>query len=151
MTDYNQKALALFSEGYNCAQSVLGAFAGDIGIPLRTALRLTSGFGGGISRQGEVCGAVSGAVMVLGFALGSSDPEDQEANEHTYALVQQFLRTFSEKHTHVRCCDLLGSPIDSPEKLQKVRDQDLFHTICPHLVGDAAAIAGVILAEENFS
>jgi len=151
MTNYVNKARELFDKGFNCSQSVLGAFAEDFGIPLETSLCIASGFGGGISRKGEVCGAVSGAVMAIGLASGSSDPQDKEAKEHTYILVQQFTGAFRDKHTHVRCPDLLGMDIGNPEALQQVRQQNLFETICPGLVEDAARIVAAVIAEDEIS
>lgn len=59
MGNRSQQAIELFNQGYNCAQSVLGAFCEDLGIDFETALRLSSSFGGGMGRLREVCGAVS--------------------------------------------------------------------------------------------
>ncbi|NTU86942.1 MAG: C_GCAxxG_C_C family protein, partial [Chlorobiaceae bacterium] len=62
----SERAVSIFSEGYNCAQSVLFSFSDDLGIAGDTALKIASGFGGGIGRMQEVCGAVTGGVMVIG-------------------------------------------------------------------------------------
>ena len=88
--DHGEKAEKLFKEGYNCAQSVLCAFEDVTGFERETAAKLASSFGGGLGRMREVCGAVSGAAMVLGLAKGYSDPEDFDAKKAHYALIQEF-------------------------------------------------------------
>ena len=76
---HGEKAGALFLEGYNCAQSVVLAFADEMGIPKETAARIASSFGGGLGRLREVCGCVSGMAIVAGELLGYSGPETGEA------------------------------------------------------------------------
>ena len=103
-----QKAEALFYEGYNCAQSVLLAFEDVTGFERETAAKLASSFGGGLGRMREVCGAVSGAAMVLGLAKGYSDPEDFDAKKAHYALIQEFAARFKEQNGSIICRELLS-------------------------------------------
>ena len=103
-----QRAEALFYEGYNCAQSVLCAFEDVTGIERETAAKLASSFGGGLGRMREVCGAVSGAAMVLGLAKGYSDPEDFDAKKAHYALIQEFAARFKEQNGSIICRELLS-------------------------------------------
>ena len=74
MSQYGEKAVALFHEGYNCGQAVTAAFAGEMGMSEEQALKLSVGFGGGMGRMREVCGAFSGMVLVLSGLYGSADP-----------------------------------------------------------------------------
>ena len=59
-----------FKDGCNCTQAVLLAFSDRTGLDAETAMRIASGFGGGMARMREVCGAVSGMFMAAGLILG---------------------------------------------------------------------------------
>ncbi len=105
---HGETAEQLFRNGYNCAQAVLMAFADVTGLEPDTAARLASSFGGGLGRMREVCGAVSGASMVLGLVKGYADPTDADAKKAHYHLVQEFARRFREKNGSIICRDLLS-------------------------------------------
>jgi C_GCAxxG_C_C family probable redox protein len=141
------EAEATFRGAYNCAQSVFVTFAPDLALEREVALRVAGGLGGGIGRLGsEVCGAVSGAVLVIGLKHGKYLPEDNAARERTYALVQEFARRFRALHGSLRCGELLGNDIGTPEGRQAAHDSGLHETLCPQLVRDAAAIVEELLA-----
>ena len=89
MSKYEEKAIKLFKEGYNCAQSVFLAFNDVMGLDEKTALKLSSSFGGGIARLREVCGAVSGMCMVLGVLYGYDSPTDMESKKAHYAFIRE--------------------------------------------------------------
>jgi C_GCAxxG_C_C family probable redox protein len=95
-----EKAETFFKEGYNCAQAVFCAFAEDFGIDLALAKRLSCGLGGGVGRQREVCGAVTGAVLVLGLRHG----EDKAV---VYPRVQAFCAAFAREAGSIVCRTLL--------------------------------------------
>ena len=103
-----EKAEAYFRQGYNCAQSVLLAFGDMTGLDDETALRVSSSFGGGLGRLREVCGAVSGACMVLGLVKGYTDPDDREGKRAQYRLVQEFAERFREQNGSIVCRELLS-------------------------------------------
>jgi C_GCAxxG_C_C family probable redox protein len=105
---------------------------------------MASAFGGGVGRRGEVCGAVTGALMVLGLAAGHAD-NTEASKAATYELVDEFLRRFEGAHGALGCRTLIGHRIDTPEGLQSARDAGVFKTICPALVADASAIVASIL------
>ena len=140
------QAAALFTEGYNCAQSVLAPYAEALGIPRHLALRLAAPFGGGIGCSGETCGAVTGALMVLGLKLAAIDPKDPAAKQKNYQLAQEFITQFETRHRTTICRDLLGCDISTPAGMQQARDQKLFATICPPLVKTAAELVDSLLA-----
>ena len=96
-----------FLKGYNCCQSVLLAFCEDLGIDEKTALMLSSPFGGGMGRLREVCGAVSGMFMVLGLAKGYCDPTDKSAKTRVYSEVQQLADRFEKANGSIICRELL--------------------------------------------
>lgn len=85
-------ALATFKSRFNCSQSVLYAFCDELGFDRQTALRIAAGFGGGIGRSGETCGAVTGAIMVIGLKKGMSLPDPLKSNDITYELSAEFLK-----------------------------------------------------------
>ena len=104
-------AAELFCEGYNCSQAVFAAFCDLTGYEKGEALRLASSFGGGFARHREVCGAVSGAVMVLGALYGYDEPIKEKSAEH-YARVSGFLNDFKELNQSIVCRDLLKLSAD---------------------------------------
>jgi C_GCAxxG_C_C family probable redox protein len=140
-----EKAAQLFKVGYNCSQSVLAAHANELGLPEDLALRLATPFGGGMGRRGEVCGAVSGALMVLGLKAGNTDPQDKTAKERAYALACEFQERFQARHGAILCRELLGYDIGSPEALALARAEGRFTKRCPNFVRDAAAILDEML------
>ena len=110
--DENKAKLAgeLFMQGYNCSQSVIAAWADEIGLDRQTALLVSSGFGGGMGRLREVCGAVSGAFMVLSYKFGSTDVSDGKAKAALYATIQAFASRFKQENRFdsIVCRDMLG-------------------------------------------
>ncbi len=141
------KALALHDRGANCAQAVLGAFAEKLGLDAETAMRVATGFGGGMGRLAGTCGAVTGAFMALGLARGMRKPEEKETKEAAYALVREFARRFAERNGALACRDLLGEDIGTSKGLQAARDKNLFATRCGGYIRDAAGILESMLTE----
>lgn len=140
------KAEQLFCEGYNCAQAVLAAFGDLTGLSDDTAMRIASSFGGGIARMREVCGAVSGAAMVLGLVRGSADPTDKEAKKAHYQLVQEFAAAFREQNNSIVCRELLGGVQTTPGGVPEDRTPAYYHKRpCPALVRCAAQILDQML------
>lgn len=132
-------ALERFSKDRNCCQSILEVFGPQRGLDADLALRLATGFGGGMGRMGEVCGAVTGAFMALGLAHG--DPRgNAEAKERTYVAVREFSRLFEQRHGSILCRELLGCDIGTPEGMAEAVRKDLFTTRCRALVESAAEI-----------
>jgi C_GCAxxG_C_C family probable redox protein len=143
----NEKAAQLFAAGYSCSQSLLASRAERYALSDAMAFKLSAAFGGGLGRQGEVCGAVSGALLVIGLENGSITPEDKAAKEHTYALTRQFCAEFVGRAGALHCSDLLGCQIGTPEGMQFAQERDLFKTVCPKLVAEASQILSEILNE----
>jgi C_GCAxxG_C_C family probable redox protein len=141
----SEQAVALFREGFSCSQAVLAAYADEFALPRDTALRLAQPFGGGIGRTADWCGAVTGALMVLGLKYGRVRKEDVEARDRTYALVGEFIRRFSGRHGSVRCRDLLGCDISTPGGRQEADERHLHETRCEDLVRDAVTILEALL------
>ena len=125
--NHGEKAEKLFLEGYNCAQSVLCAFEDVTGFERETAAKLASSFGGGLGRMREVCGAVSGASMVLGLTKGYCDPKDFEAKKAHYARVQEFARRFKEQNGSIICRELLSGVETEKGGMPEKRTERYYH------------------------
>lgn len=97
-----------FLKGYNCCQSVVLAFADLLPVDETTLLTMCSGFGGGMARMREVCGAVSGMAVMAGFISPAADPTDMSARTANYALVQHFAASYREKMGSIICREILG-------------------------------------------
>lgn len=108
------RAVELFKKGYNCAQSVFAAYADIYGMDTETALRVSGSFGGGMGRMREVCGCVSGMLMVAGMETAQTKEHDSDAKAHNYEVVQKMAERFKEKSGgSIICRELLG--LDRPE------------------------------------
>lgn len=143
------KAASYFQQGFACSQSVLLVFAEELGLSPVLAERIASGFGGGIGRTGQTCGAVSGAVMALGLAYGENfgSAGSAAAKDQMYARVRQFFAEFQALHGSLDCNALLCSDISTPEGRSQAREQGKFSAVCPLLVQDAVTICETMLAE----
>lgn len=107
------RAYELFLNGYNCSQSVAGAYCDLLGMDLDTVAKLASGFGGGMGRMREVCGAFSGIVMVISTLYGYSDPKDTLTKTELYSRIQEIAEQFRRDNGSIICRELLG--ISKPE------------------------------------
>lgn len=135
-----ENAVSCFREGFLCSQALLSVFGPDLGLDRETALKVSAAFGGGMARLGETCGAVSGAVMVIGLKYGHFEARDEQAKEKTYRLAREFVAGFEAVHGSTVCRELLGCDISTPEGLRSAREQKLFSTVCPKYVQTAAEI-----------
>jgi C_GCAxxG_C_C family probable redox protein len=138
-------AVAIFKSGFSCSQAVCSAFAGDFGIDKETALRLSCGLGGGMAHTGNTCGAVTGALMVIGMKYGRTELDDLAAKDKTYAVANEFVTEFLRRNHSLNCTDLIGYNLSDPKQLAEAREQKLFHTKCAKFVDDAADILEKIL------
>ena len=138
---HGQIAEQLFREGCNCSQAVLLAFSDVTGLERDTAARLASSFGGGLGRMREVCGAVSGAAMVLGLVKGYADPTDADAKKAHYHLVQEYARRFRELNGSIICRELLSGVRTKPGNEPEARTPEYYAARpCLRHVGEAAAL-----------
>ncbi len=136
-------ALAYFDKGYNCSQAVLLAYSDMYGIEQETAAKIATSFGGGMGRLREVCGAVSGMFMVLGFHYPSTDVQDKEAKKTNYAAVQRTAKAFKLEMGSYICADLLKIK-QAPEDPTPSERNAAYYAIrpCARCVALAAEIVG---------
>lgn len=114
--DHVKKVGELFRQGYNCSQSVVGAFHEEMGLPLETALRLSSSFGGGMGGLRGTCGAVTGMFLVAGMLFGYDSSTDDDVKKAHYARIRQLAADFTKQHDTIVCRELLQA---LPGKLQQ--------------------------------
>lgn len=140
-------AVESFKSGFTCSAAVFSAFADELGLDAGTARKIACGFGAGISRTGNICGAVSGAILAIGLKYGkenTGEPFDS-ATDRTRSLTREFIRKFEERNGSVNCTELLGHNLVNQEEYEKAREEGLFRTKCPGYVRDAADILEKIL------
>lgn len=144
---HEEKALVFFSNNFHCSQSVLAAYAPELGMTEEQALKIAYCFNAGM-RKGEVCGACSGALMVLGAMFGQSDKNDPDSRAHANALTDRFLNRFRELNGTYICNQILGCDISTPEGVTFAKSRGLFTTTCSDMVALAVRILEEILESE---
>lgn len=145
MSKYGETAKKYFEEGYNCSQAVALAFKDEYDIDEKTMLMLSSTFGGGMGRMREVCGTVSGALIVLGLKRGYSESDNLENKKNTYSLVQEFGKRFKEENGSIICRELLGLEKSSKPSPVPTERTDEFYKKRP--CGELVKISADILAD----
>ena len=143
------KAVKLFKEGFNCSQAVCAAYAEQYGLNRDFALRISGGFGGGIGRTGEVCGALSGAIIIIGLKHSGVRADDKAARLKTYEVVREFLKRFRSRNNSVLCRELIGCDISTAEGFKRAMDEKIIATRCPKFIRDAAEILEEIVWEDG--
>ena len=151
MIDKNKRdrAMEYFAAKMHCSQAVLAAFSEECGISEEQAFRLGSCFGSGM-RKGEVCGACTGALMVLGLLYGQKHIGDPQEREISNRINDMMMSQFEKNNGSYICNDLLGYDISTPEGAQKARGKGLFTEFCPKMVASAIDILeGIIEVMEH--
>ncbi len=142
MNTKSESAVAKFSQGYNCAQAIIYAFSDDLGIDKETALKIATGFGAGMGRKQEVCGAVSGGIMVIGLKFGRGEKDERKVMDQAYVKVRTLMDRFSEKHGTFICRKLVGEcELTTDEGQKEYREKSLFQNVCKPCV---ATVAGIL-------
>ena len=146
--DQVTKAVELFGRGYMCSQAVFAAFSEQFGITEKQALLIGGCFGGGMNKA-EVCGACTGALMVLGMRYGQVDLNDMESRMAENAKAVQFLEEFKKRKGSYICRDILGCDISTEDGRAAAINNGLFGKLCPEMVRTAAEIVTKMLAESE--
>lgn len=140
------KAQEYYSNNFNCSQAVFTTFATEMGIDEELALKIATQFGGG-ARKGEMCGAVSGALMVLGLKHGHCHSENSEEKARAYQLSEEFMNRFIQKNGTVVCRELLGYDLTKNQDMEKIKELNLFKTTCPEMIKCATEIVDEMINE----
>jgi len=139
------KAVAVYRDDYNCAQAIFSVYSVELGFEEELAKKIACGLGAGMGRSAGICGAVTGAFLVLGLKYGMSDSERQEDKELTYTKVREFISRFEKRCGSIKCADLLGVDISTPEAFREAKEKDLMTVECEKIVAKAARILDELL------
>ena len=140
MKSTGDKAIETFQSGLNCAQSVVSAFSEKMGFDKTLAESLSCGFGGGMGRLQETCGAVTGAFMILGIYNSSRFTENIERKNITYAMVQEFSKEFKAIHGSTDCRTLLNCDLRTEEGQRVHKEENQSEKICEKCITNAVRI-----------
>ena len=143
--DRIQDSVKRFKDGMTCSQAILSTYGPGFGLDEETALRIAYGFGGGMGRLADTCGAVTGAFMVIDLKFASHDITDKKAKELTRSKIQEFARLFNERNKSLMCRDILGEDISTEEGFKRGIQDGLAKEKCPKFVQDAAEILEQLL------
>ena len=136
-------------EDFLCSEAVLMALSECLGVSSEIIPRIATGFGAGIGRKGEVCGALSGGVMGLGLRFGRSTAEEEDGERRPYWFSTKFAARFREQLGHVRCEDLLGLDLSRVEDVQTYHERRLWETTCRDIIKVATRLAyDILMADE---
>lgn len=145
MASYADDAAAAFKSGYNCAQSVFTACGRRYGMDEGLAARIALPFGGGLGRTGRTCGAVTGALMVVGLRFPAPDPKDADAKLKAAELTREFIRRFEARNKTIVCRELIDCDISTPEGFEEAKRKGVLVNVCPKLIRSSAEILDEIL------
>ena len=145
---HKEKALDYFGRKFHCSQAVLAAFAPECGFTEEQALKLGACFGSGM-RKGEVCGACTGALMVLGALYGQYDEADLDSRLRANEVNEKMMECFAKVCGSYICNDLLGCDVSTPEGRKYCLDNNLFTEFCPKMVANAVDVLEQIIVETN--
>ncbi len=135
-----ESAVFCFKEGFACSQALVSIYGVPLGLECKNALKISWVFRGGMAHMGETCGAVAGALMVIGLKYGNIEVDDEKAKEMTNKLAREFADKFKALNGSILCRELLGCDISTPEGMKLAKERRLFETACPDFVQSAAEI-----------
>jgi C_GCAxxG_C_C family probable redox protein len=140
------KALNYFDNKFNCSQSVLTAFADELGLTEDESLRVACAFGGGIGRQQFTCGAITGAAMAIGLKFGKGKNDSEDKKSETYEKTVNLFDEFTRLHGSTTCRTLLNNlNMNEAKDLDTIIEQNLFHNNCRKYVSDAVRLTEKII------
>ena len=135
-----KKALGTFKSGLNCAQAVLTAYSDDLSFDNSLGINISCGFGGGMGRLQETCGAVTGSFMVLGIYNGKKYPDNADKKEVTYSMIQNFSEKFKSINGAIDCKSLIKCDLKTEQGRLFAKENNLFETICEKCISDSIGI-----------
>jgi len=135
----------IFSRGFNCAQAVLLSHSVDYGLDTEIAKKTAGAFGGGIASNGEVCGAVTGALMLIGLKYGQCIEGDIDSKNKTREMANKYIKKFKKEFGSILCKDLLKYDLSIEEEARKAKELGLFKTLCPVFVKESVELVEEVL------
>lgn len=140
-------AVECFLNGYSCSQAVFTTYCEDYGIDKKLGLKLATPLGGGMGHTGQVCGAVSGALLVLGLKYGQDNVEEKQSKDLNYVIVKDFISKFNALNGSTNCSELIQYDLSDDTQLAAARQTDIFKTKCCKYVSDVTKLLAEISSE----
>lgn len=147
MENKAEYAVDCFNSGFNCTQSVFTAFCEDFRLDRKLALKLSCSLGAGIGYLGEVCGAVTGAMMALSLKYGQDTEGDGHAKAMTYLLDRDFASRFRKLNGSINCRELINVDLNDENQRQAAGQSGVYKTKCTKYVRDAVEIVEIMFKE----
>ena len=135
----------IFNNGFNCAQAVLSSYSMEYGLDTEIAKKIAGAFGGGIANNGEICGAITGALMLIGLKYGKHKEGDNVSKEKTNKIANEYIKIFKKEYGSIICKDLLKYDLSIEEEAKIARESGLFKTLCPKFVKKSVEIIEEII------
>jgi len=142
-----EKAIVSFKSGLNCAQSILTAYSSDLNFDNNLALSISCGFGGGMGRLQETCGAVTGSFMVLSIYNSNRYTNLKDKKEETYSMIQKFSNKFKSIHGTIECKSLLNCDLKTEEGQNYFKENRLSEMVCEKCILDSIRIIDELIEE----
>lgn len=140
MDKKREKAIETFRGGLNCAQAVLTAYSEELHFDREMAVNVSCGFGGGMGRMQEKCGAVTGSFMVLSIYAGSKYQNNIDKKEKSYPLIREFNSRFIQLNKSTECRAILNCDIQTEEGHKYAKENNLFEKVCEKCIKDSISI-----------
>ena len=147
MKSREEQAVESFRAGLNCAQALVTTYADDLNFDNDLAVRISCGFGGGMGRLQETCGAVTGAFMVLGIHYCYKFTDNKDRKEATYSAIQKFADRFKSIHGTLNCKSLLNCDLRTEEGHRYLKENRLSETVCEKCIADSVRILDELTSE----
>jgi len=145
----SEKALSYFNNSFNCAQSVFTTFGPELGLTEDECLKIACAFGAGMGKQQHVCGAVTGALMVLGARFGKALNDAEHKKELTYKKTEEFIKKFELNNGSIHCFKLLNNlNMNIVEDEIKIHELGLYETVCESAIKDAVELIEKLIYTE---
>ena len=145
MQSKSEAAVETFNKGFNCAQSVFSSHSAELGLDAVFAKKIGGAFGGGLSNNGEVCGAVAGALMLIGLKYGQHIEGDKDSKNRTGEKTNEYIQRFRKEYGSITCRGLLKLDLSIKEDAIKARESGVFKTLCPVFVKRSVELVEEIL------
>ena len=145
MRKNEEAAIFLFNNGYNCAQSVLSSFADALKFDLKLAQSISAGFGAGMGRQQETCGAVTGAYMVIGIYNSAHYNDNSLAKEYSNQMIQDFTNQFQKEHDSLNCKSLVSCDLNTELGQSDYQKNKLSETVCKRCISSSINILNKLI------
>jgi len=144
-----KEALSNMILGYTCSESIILAISKYLKIKTKIIPKIATGFSAGIGRMGNVCGAISGGVMIIGLIYGRLNPNDTEKYEQCIGKVQKLIMEFKNRNGEIECEKLIGLKLSRSEDRERFKMERVKEKLCMKFVEDVISILMEVMGEEN--